>query len=637
MIDLSIKNTEKYFGAEHILKGVSFELNQGDRVALIGENGSGKTTLFKIINGEENSDNGEIHIRKSIKIGYLSQIPKYNSEITVKGVLDLALEEILELKKKLEDIQYSMKEANEKELNKLITKYGELQSKFEYLGGYRMEDKVSRVAKGLGIDDDYLSSKFNELSGGEKTKVMLGQLLIKKPDILLLDEPTNHLDIQSVEWLEEYIKDYNGTVLIISHDRYFLDKTITRVLELDRGIVKEYIGNYTKYIEEREKHLENQLNQYENQKKKIKQMEEAIERFKVWGNKADSEAFFKKAKNMEKRIEKMDKIDKPIMEKKKISLGFDMVHRSGKDVLIGENISKFFDDELILDSVDFKVYFGEKVGLLGKNGSGKSTLFKIILGEYNKDSGELNVGSRVKIGYLSQEPRFDGENKNLLDFIRYDFNIGEEETRNMLATVKFIGDDVYKKISALSGGERIRLRLCQLMNSEINLLLLDEPTNHLDISSREMLEDSLQDFGGTMFFISHDRYFINKLAKKIFNIHNKKIVEYLGDYDYYKEKRNELEEKEYSEKSLDLEKSNEVEKNNKKIKPSKNKLKKINELEDDISRLEKSIKSKQEDMNDNGSNLDKLEELFREKESLIERLDNMMEEWLRLKEEVDNK
>ena len=634
MIELAVKDIEKYFGIHHILSGVSFDINMGERIGLIGDNGSGKTTLFRIISKEEELDSGNIFVRKGAEIGYLSQIPIFPENYTVLDILYLAFEDILNLKRKIEKVETKLN-TQDGDIDKLIKKYGELQNKFEYIGGYSLEEKVNKVSSGLKMSNGFLKNKFSKLSGGEKTRVILAQILIKNPDIILLDEPTNHLDIDSIEWLEDYIKDYDGTVIIISHDRYFLDRTINKVLELENGKIKEYIGNYSNYIKEKEKNVELQLKTYQNQQKKIKHMEEAINRFKDWGNRADSEAFFKKAKNMEKRIERLDKVDKPTINKKKINLNFDISNRSAKEVISTESLTKYYDDLVVLDNVNFIVRFGEKIALLGKNGSGKSTLFKIINNEIKDYTGKVKIGNRVNIGYLEQEPKFSEEDKSILDYIRYDFNIGEGEARNILALFLFTGDDVFKKIKTLSGGERIRLRLCQLMNEDINLLLLDEPTNHLDISSRERLEKALQEFKGTIFFISHDRYFINKIAKKIYEIENKNITQYVGDYDYFRLKK---QERKQIEKRKNDTKSNKNKQREPKggNGPSKNLLKNIEKLEKDIIKYENLIKEKDVEMNNNGSNYGKLKELLNEKEMLQSSLDEIMIEWLELKEKADN-
>lgn len=621
MIEISLNDIEKNYGIENILKDLNLQVSKGEKIGIVGENGSGKTTIFKIISGLEFIDDGSIFISKNSKIGYLEQVPDYSSNSTVKDILNLAFEKETTMSGELRKLEEEMKNLEGEVLEKTIEKYGELQEEFELIGGYDIEEKLSKVTIGLGLTERILDSKFNILSGGEKTTVLLGKILLEAPDILLLDEPTNHLDMDSISWLEGYISSYNGTVITISHDRYFLDRVVSKIIEISNGKEKVFHGNYSYYVKEKDRIFEEELKDFENQQKEIKSMEEAIKRMKDWAARGDNENMFRRAFSMEKRLNKINKLDKPTMESN-IKLNFEITSRSGNDVLDIENISKSFDDKILFENLNMKVKFGDRVSIIGKNGTGKTTIIKMILGEENIDSGEIKIGSNVKIGYLEQNIKFRDENKNILDTFRYDFIFSEEKARGILAKFLFFGDEVFKSVKDLSGGERARLRLCQLMYKDINTLVLDEPTNHLDILSREMLEENLLDFKGTLIFISHDRYFINKLSNTIFELSNKKMNKFLGNYDYYIEKK--LDEKEDIVRKVSISKEVKKDKNSKK---KKNPIK-IKIIEDDIEDLDGKIEILKLEMEKFSTDFIKLNELLKEKEILEEKHDRLMDEWM---------
>ncbi len=539
MLEITLKDIEKAYGIEIILTKFSMEVNNGDRIGIIGTNGCGKTTVFKIIAGIENYDQGLMSVRKNSTIGYLDQIPEYHG--TVEQMLHSAFIKLNPLKDEMEQVEHKMSNPNTtpKELDKAIKIYGTLQEKFELLGGYRIEEQINRICTGLKITPEMRKQKFDTLSGGEMTTASLGKILLQNPDVLLLDEPTNHLDIESAEWLEDYLKDYSGAVLIISHDRYFLDKTVSKIIEIENGESVHYSGNYSFYLEEKDRILMSEFERYKDQQKKIKAMKESMERLRVWSKNGQNQKMFKKVKQIEKRLAKMEMIDKPMLERKKTGLSFASQSRSGNIVIEVENISKSYGEgKNILSNIDLLINYKERISLLGKNGSGKSTLIKMITGDIDQYSGKLKIGSNVKIGYLSQEITFPEENATILQTFIDSTDMLQGEARSKLARFMFYGDDVFKRVGELSGGERVRLRLCKLMHHDINMLILDEPTNHLDIDSREMLEDALAEFEGTLLFISHDRYFINKLAQRVIEIENLTLKSYNGNYEFYKRKKN---------------------------------------------------------------------------------------------------
>lgn len=532
------------YGGNSIFEDISFEIKVKDRVGLVGRNGSGKTTLIRLLAGEETPDSGQIHWKKGAAIGYLTQIPDYNDETTTKTVLRSAFSPLLQVEEKMKKLEAKMGiETDANELQKMMVDYGNLQDQFTINGGYEIESNIEKVVHGLNIHP-LLDQPFYRLSGGEKTKVGLGLMLLKQPDLLLLDEPTNHLDLMAVEWLGDFLQAYSGTVLVISHDRYFLDEMVNKVIDLEDGEVTSYHTNFSGFVKEKEERLLKEFQAYEEQQKKIKKMKDAIKRLRAWANRANppNADLHRRARNMERALERMEKLHRPILNRKKMNLEIDATDRSGNDVIMLKDVSKKNGEKLLFEGVNMHVTYRERVAMIGENGTGKSTLIKIILQQLDSDEGEVRVGSNVKIGYLSQSIFSSVENKTVIEKFRDEVKVTEGESRNILARFMFYGYMVFQKVSQLSGGERMRLRLAQLMYQDINLLILDEPTNHLDIESREVLEEALEDFQGTILAVSHDRYFLNKLFGKIYWIETKKIHCFEGDYNWAKEKITELRE-----------------------------------------------------------------------------------------------
>lgn len=536
MIEIELNNIKKNFGLKNILDGFSLEIKKGERVALIGQNGAGKSTILKIIAKQEKEDSGKINIRSGARIGILNQI--YNNEkedILVKDFLYRSFEDVLSIESELRTLEEKMSNPHidSENLENLINKYGRLQDKYVLLGGYDIAEKIKKITSKFYIDDNMMNQHYNLLSGGEKTRVNLAKLILTEPDILCLDEPTNHLDIESLEFLEELILNYKGTVLIVSHDRYFLDKVITKTVLLENGKENIYYGNYSYFVKEDERRTLAQFENYKNQQKQIEKMKEAITTLRKFGDIAKNEMFYKRAKSIEKRLEKMSIIDKPIIEKKPINIQFKMQKRSGNDVVKIENLEKAFDEKVIFENLNMNINYGEKVALIGKNGSGKSTLIKMILGEDNNYQGTIKLGTSIEIGYIPQNIIFENEKETILNYFIKDTNLSETEARTILAKYGFRQENVFKKVGNLSGGEKVRILLMKLIQKNINFLILDEPTNHIDIDTREILEDALKSYNGTVLFISHDRFLINKLAERILHIEENNIQSYYGNYDNF--------------------------------------------------------------------------------------------------------
>ena len=543
MIEIGVNNLTKFFGVDKIFENVTFDVKTKDKVGLIGRNGTGKTTLMKILAGYEDYQNGQVNRRKGLTTGYLEQIPSYDDSSTALGILNEAFSSLNEMNLQMEQLEKSFDKLKDVELEHAIEKYSSLHDIYEISGGYNTAEKLNRVLKGLEISERMQKSRFNMLSGGEKTRVILGKILLEEPELLLLDEPSNHLDIKSVEWLEEYLCAYNGTVIMISHDRYFLDRVVDKIIELEPDGAQIYYGSYSKYVAEKELRFLQAMKEYENQQKKIEKMEEQIQRYRVWGEMRDSDKMYKRAKELEKRLEKIDKINKPVIDKKAADFKITGVERTGKQVISVDNIGKSFGSNKLFHNVSFTLFYKDSLCILGENGTGKSTILKIILNEINPDRGKVKIGSNVKIGYLPQEVSFDKEDISIVDYFSYYYGISLGEARKELAKILFTGEDVYKHISTLSGGEKSRLKLGMLIYEKVNTLILDEPTNHLDIESREVLEESLLNYQGTLLFVSHDRYFVNKIATCIGEIDNKELMIYEYDYEGYKQEKMRIEEK----------------------------------------------------------------------------------------------
>ncbi len=507
MIILSCNSIYKSYVVDMILEDISFNIEDGDKIGLVGLNGSGKTTLLDVLVGETPMDRGDIYIRKDLNIGYLKQHAKLDSQNTIFDECLLVFKPLMDMEARLRELEKGIGHEGAKgqseKLDKLMNEYSHLLEKFDELNGYGYRSEIKGVLKGLGFKEDEFDKSVNVLSGGQKARLSLAKLLLEKPDLLLLDEPTNHLDIDAINWLESYLKEYKGAVLVISHDRYFLDNLVNRIFHLENRKLKVYNTNYSKFMERRKKELEVLKKTYENQQKEIKRQEEIIKRFSNYGDRR----YIKQAQSRQKLLDRMKTVDKP-MDSKRMKITFEPKVKSGRDVLRVEGLGKSFDDFKLLEDINFTIYRGEKVGLIGPNGIGKTTLFKMILGQIPHDEGEIILGHHVHIGYFDQEQTNLNLNNTVIDEI-WDENpkLDHYQIRTILSRFMFIGDDIFKEIEELSGGERGRLALLKLMLSKANFLMMDEPTNHLDIYSKEVLEDALNDYEGTLLVISHDRYF----------------------------------------------------------------------------------------------------------------------------------
>ena len=633
MIVLSCNNLYKSFGIDSILENICFTVNEGDKIGIIGINGTGKTTLMKIISGEYGYDEGDIYTSKDCEIGYLQQNTNFLSNNTI-------LEEVLEIFKPLIDMENYLRELehriaeegsknNSPILDKLMNDYSNTLDDFASKNGYGYKSEAKGVLKGLGFKDEDMDKPINILSGGEKTRVLLGKLLLKKPTLLLLDEPTNHLDSEAIEWLEFFLKQYKGTVMLISHDRYFLDQVVDRVFEIHNKKLKTYNGNYSKFIELSKIEKELELKRYEDQQKDLKKQEESIERLKAYGR----EKHLKRARSKEKALEKIDVLDKPESYRKKAKIQFNPSISSGNDVLHVNDLSMAYDERVLFKGVNFDIYRGEKVALIGPNGIGKSTLFKIIMKELTPICGDFKLGTNVNVSYFHQEQKTLNLDNTIIDEI-WDSNekLTQTEIRNMLGSLLFEDEEVFKKISTLSGGERARIAILKLILSKANFLLLDEPTNHLDIDSKEVLEEALENYTGTIFTISHDRYFLNTVVDKILVLGENGITEYLGNYDYYINKKRETEEMsvvvEVEEKTKTQLKEEKRREKEQREKEKKNRYK-IKNIEQEIEEIESKIEELdyllcQEEVY---SNPDKSKEVSLEKTNYEEKLSSLYETW----------
>ncbi len=539
MIEIALNDAKKNFGFKNVLDGFDLEATTGERIALIGPNGCGKTTIFKVIVGEEKLDSGMVTTRKGASVGLLSQMPpKVSDDCTVRDLLLKDFKKLFEVERKMREYEQKFTTVSQDNLEPILSAYGKLQDYFQNMGGYEIDEKVSKICNGFKISEEMLDRSFNTLSGGEKTIVNLASLVISNPDILLLDEPTNHLDIDTLEWFEQFLQGYKGTIIISSHDRYFLDRVATKTIFIDKGKADVYHGNYTYYLQESERRALAEFEEYKNQQKKIEAMQNTVKKLREWGTQGDNPRFFRRAACIEKRLEKMEMLDKP-ESKKTLPLDFEVHKRSGKDVLVVDDLGLIAGEKVLLDGAEMNLQYGEKVCLMGKNGTGKSTFIKAILDPTSDFicQGEIKIGSQVSIGYIPQEIHFEDENATILDVARRSFDGTETHLRASLAKFLFYGENVFKRVGTLSGGEKVRLKLFELIQKKANLLILDEPTNHIDIDTKEMLEEALSEYQGTLFFISHDRYFINQLAERIENIEEQQFSHYLGNYDYYKEQK----------------------------------------------------------------------------------------------------
>ena len=640
---LACQNISKAFGTDEILKQVSFHIEDREKAAIVGINGAGKSTLLKIIMGEMSPDDGQVTFAKNRTVGYLSQQPERSSKNTIWDEMLEVKKEIIETDRKIRQIEQDMKHAHsEEELNAMLETYTRLTHEFELANGYAYKSEITGVLKGLGFSEEDFSKHIDTLSGGQKTRVSLGRLLLSKPDIILLDEPTNHLDMDSIAWLETFLMNYPGAVLIVSHDRYFLDKVVTKVIELYGGRGQMYLGNYSDFAKKRTAIRESQLKHYLNQQKEIKHQEEVIAKLRSFNR----EKSIKRAESREKLLDKMEILEKPEEINADMRIQLEPSVISGNDVLTVTGLSKSFGDHHLFSDLDFSVFRGEKVALLGNNGTGKTTILKILNKLIRQDAGKIVLGAKVQIGYYDQEHQVLNTNKAIFEEISDTYpNLTQTRIRNVLAAFLFTGDDVFKRIGDLSGGERGRVSLAKLMLSSANFLILDEPTNHLDINSKEILESALSDYTGTVLYVSHDRYFVNKTATRIMELDQKQIINYAGNYDYYlneKAKRaarldsasstslEALKNASESSSKQDWKKSKEEQaKARKQANALKKCEQKIHETEEQIAQLEQEMATPEV-----ATNVSKLLELNKEKESLEQTLETLYEEWESLAETV---
>ncbi|MCZ8538199.1 ABC-F type ribosomal protection protein [Paenisporosarcina quisquiliarum] len=616
----TIQEISKMLGGNIIFEELSLAVKTGDKLAVVGRNGTGKTTLFKLLAGVESPDSGSIHFRKGTRIGYLAQIPSYTEDVTGLDVLTMAFEELLKMQTQMSDLETKMASASTDEMERLLRQYGNIQEQFTLRDGYSYESEIDKVIQGLQLDS-FVNRPFPSLSGGEQTKIMLGQLLLTKPDLLLLDEPTNHLDLYAVEWLEQYLVDYEGTVIIISHDRYFLDQVVTKVADLEEGELILYHGNYSSFAIQKEERIMREFQEYEEQQKKIKKMREAIKRLKLWANEAvpPNAALHRRARNMERALERMEKVRKPLIDPKKMTLTFEAAPRSGKEVVVMEQVYKAFGDKVLLSGADFNVRWKERVAIVGRNGTGKSTILKLLRGELDVDAGIARLGSNVRVGFLSQHFEIANPKARLIDVFRAEVNVFEGEARHILAKFMFYGPDVFKRVGDLSGGERMRLRLAQLMHQDINLLMLDEPTNHLDIDSREVLEEALEDFQGTIVAVSHDRYFLNKLFPRTAWLDQGTFVTFEGAYEWARSKW--AERQQTLEPEIPFHKEEQVKMVREREEKPRSFEKEIADVEEDLATLTAQIEAE--------ADWQEYENLLVKKKSLEERLEELMTDWFK--------
>ncbi|MCT4594486.1 MAG: ABC-F family ATP-binding cassette domain-containing protein [Anaeromicrobium sp.] len=631
MIVLSCNNITKSFGVDTILKDISFSINKGEKVGLVGTNGAGKSTLFKVICGFLPYDNGEMYMSKNINLGYLKQSDLIDTNNSIYEEMLEVFKDLINMEDEIrlleKEIAKISENPNDDRINSLMNVYAQKSEEFEKRNGYSYKSEIRGILKGLGFDESFYHKSIVHLSGGQKTRLKLAKLLLRKPDILLLDEPTNHLDMEAVEWLESFLKSYQGTVLLISHDRYFLDQVVGKIYEIENKKLTAYNGNYSFYSKQKEILYEQKLREYENQQRELEKQEEIIRRFKQHG----TEKLAKRAKSREKKLDHMELIHKPLSFNDRSKLTFETQIKSGFEVLKAHGLEKQYDENLIFENVDFDIYKGEKIGLIGPNGVGKSTLLKIILGKIPY-GGKVVLGHNVNLGYYDQEQSDLNTSNIIIDEIWYE-NIkrSQTEVRSLLGSFLFKGEEVFKEISTLSGGEKSRLALLKLMLSKANFLLMDEPTNHLDISSKEVLEEALSNYDGTVLVISHDRYFLNKVTNKIIVLNRDKMETYLGNYDYYQEKKALLDEGAKEEvptitktqMKLDRKKEKERKQQERKEKKAQENLElRIQQVEEKIQFLEKEM-CKEEIYSD----AKKSKEIHKEMNDLKDELNSLYETW----------
>ncbi len=628
MIDISVSNLTKEFEVgKKILDGLSFQVDQGERVGLLGKNGAGKTTVFRILTGELDWDEGEVMTAPGKRLGLISQIPVYPAGYTVEDVLQTAFDRLHAMEREMAELTAKM----ETDPNSaLLRRYGTLSSAFEAGGGYDTRTELNKVCSGLEISGEMRGQLFSELSGGEKTRINLARLILEDTDILLLDEPTNHLDLHATEWLEDYLQRYKGTVLAISHDRWFLDRVVRRCIEISEGRAEFYEGNYSFYVVEKERRYQEKLKQYEKEQAKIEQLQEAADKLALWAF-MGNDKLHKRAFSMEKRIERLRTTDKPKKDRK-LDIRFGEREFRGDEVLVIKDLKKGFEGRTLFDHVNLLVEGGERIGLLGDNGTGKSTLLKIIMGEEQPDSGKLRMGPTVKIGYLPQIVKFAHPERNLVDTLIYDLDVSTQTARNRLASFNFRGEDVFKSVSALSGGEQSRLRLCMLMDEQINLLILDEPTNHLDVASREWIEEAVEAYEGNLLFVSHDRYFINRFATRIWMLENGTVTDFAGTYEEFQAMRARQAAPEPPRPAAEAKPQKE---RPRRPGGTKELEKQVNAAERAVGKAEERMYELTQEIEEASSDYLKLQELYEQREALEDEIRNLYARWEELAQALE--
>ncbi|HJC47784.1 MAG TPA: ABC-F family ATP-binding cassette domain-containing protein [Candidatus Lachnoclostridium pullistercoris] len=635
---LSCSHLSKSFGSKTVIADASFHIEDHEKAAIVGINGAGKSTLLKMITGELPSDSGEAVLAKGKTLGYLAQHQDLTSSRSIFEELQKVKQPLLDMEEKIRGLELKMKGASGEELENLLAQYSRLSHDFESANGYAWKSEITGVLKGLGFEEDEFQKPISALSGGQKTRVFLGKLLLSKPDLIMLDEPTNHLDMESIAWLETYLINYPGAVIIVAHDRYFLDRVVTKIIELDGGKASVFQGNYTAYSEKRAMLREAKMKAWLNQQQEIRHQEEVIAKLKSFNR----EKSIKRAESREKMLEKIERIEKPAEINDEMVIRLEPNVVSGNDVLTVHGLSKSFGSQLLFKDVDFEIKRGERVAIIGNNGTGKTTILKILNQVLEPDAGEIRLGSKVHIGYYDQEHQVLHMEKTLFDELQDTYpTMDNTQIRNVLAAFLFTGDDVFKRIKDLSGGERGRVSLAKLMLSEANFLILDEPTNHLDITSKEILEDALVHYTGTVLYVSHDRYFINRTATRILDLKNQTLINYIGNYDYYLEKKEVMEQlhaapesreakpQAVSEVKLDWKAQKEEQARKRKL---QNELKKT---EEEISSLESrdSELDEQLTLEEVYTDHQKVREINEEKSSIASRLEELYAVWEQLAEE----
>ena len=621
MVDIRVTGLVKSFDLEkNILNGLSFQVDSGERVGLLGKNGAGKTTLFRMLTGELEPDEGEIQLGAGRRVGLISQIPVYPAGYTVEDVLRSAFARMYRMKDEMDALALAMEQGASDEAT--LRRYGELNARFEGLGGWDTDTAVNKVANGLSIPQAMRQRDFDCLSGGEKTRVNLGRLVLEDTDILLLDEPTNHLDLQATEWLEEYLRKFRGTVVTISHDRYFLDRTVTRIIEIQDGKAEFYSGNYSFYAIEKERRYQERMKQYLKEQAKIQQLEKAAEQMHLWAF-MGNDALHKRAFSMEKRIERMRTTQKPT-KARKLEARFQSREFKGDEVLQIKGLAKSFGEKHLFSDVYLRCEGGERIALLGENGTGKTTLLNIFTGSEKPDSGSVRLGPSVKAAYLPQVIHFDHPERSILDTMLYELDITPQSARNRLAAYQFTGEDVFKQVSVLSGGELSRLRLCMLMDESINLLILDEPTNHLDIDSREWLEEAVEAFDGTLLFVSHDRYFINRFATRVWELENGTVSDYPMGFTQYRQAKEEEHAAASAAAAVPAPPKKTGSRGNRAQQAAK---KQLTICETSISKLEAELTRLDGEMEQAACDAERLNELYRQRQAVETELEREMTRW----------